>query len=269
MAAKIHPLSQVAATAELGDNVVIGPFCVVGPNVVIGDGTELISHVTIVGDTVIGRDNRIYPGTVIGAEPQDLSYDGTRTRVEIGDGNVIRECVTINRATTKEDGVTRIGNHNYLMACCHVAHDCKLGNHIVLANSALLGGHVHIHDYAIVSGNVGIHHFATVGRLAFVGGQSRIVHDVPPFMLVDGNPSWVRCVNVLGLRRHGMTGEQIGALIEAHRLIYRARMRLDHAAELLRNHGRWTEEVEHLFEFLKRQFSGRNGRAREALRRAA
>lgn len=269
MGAKIHPLSQVAATAELGDNVVIGPFCVVGPNVVIGDGTELISHVTIVGDTIIGRDNRIYPGAVIGAEPQDLSYDGSPTRVEIGDGNVIREGVTINRATTKEDGVTRIGNHNYLMSCCHVAHDCKLGNHIVLANSALLGGHVHIQDHAIVSGNVGIHHFATVGRLAFVGGQSRIVRDVPPFMIVDGNPSCVRCVNVLGLRRHGMTGEQIGALTEAHRLIYRARMQLDDAAELLKKHGRWTEEVVYLFEFLKKTFAGRNGRAREAIRRAA
>lgn len=269
MGARIHPLAHVAATAELEDNVVIGPFCVVGPDVRIGEGTELLNNVTIVGYTTIGRGNRIYPGAVIGAEPQDISYDGSPTRVEIGDFNIIRECVTISRATTKEDGVTRIGSHNYLMACSHVAHDCKLGDHIVLANSALLGGHVHVHDYAIISGNVGVHHFATIGRFSFVGGQSRIVHDVPPYMLVDGNPSWVRCVNVVGLRRHGMTGEQIAALTEAHRLIYRARMGLENAEVLLRSNGKWTAEVEHLFDFLKAQFAGRHGRAREALRRAA
>jgi UDP-N-acetylglucosamine acyltransferase len=269
MGARIHPLAHVAPTACLGDEVVIGPFCVIGPEVVIGDATELLSHVTIVGKTVVGRGNRIFPGAVIGMDPQDISYDGSPTRVEIGDFNVIREGVTINRATTKEDGVTRVGNYNYLMACCHVAHDCKLGNHVILANSALLGGHVHVQDYAIISGNVAIHHYATVGRSSFVGGQSRIVHDVPPFMLVDGNPSWVRCVNVVGLRRQGMNAERIAALTEAHRLIYRARMGLDVAEELLRNHGHWTADVAFLFEFLRAQYAGRHGRAREALRKAA
>jgi UDP-N-acetylglucosamine acyltransferase len=269
MAMHIDPLASVSPHAEIDPGVEIGPFCVIGPNVRIAEGTQLQGHVTVVGHTVIGMHNRIFPGAVIGAEPQDVSYDGSPTRVEIGDHNVIRECVTINRATTKEQGLTSVGNYNYLMACSHVAHDCVIGNHVILANSVLLGGHVHIHDYAILSGHVGVHHYATVGAYSFVGGQSRIVHDVPPYMLVDGNPSSVRYLNLVGLKRHGLSAEEIASLSEAHRLIYRAKMGLRHATELLESHGHLTSHVRMLLEFIRQQYDGSHGRAGEARRKVA
>ena len=151
MAARIADTASVDSTAEIDDEVEIGPFCVIGPHARIGSGTRLVNSVTIMGHVTIGHDNVIYPNVVIGGEPQDISYAGSDTQVVIGDGNIIREGVTINRGSEKEDGITRIGDHNFLMACCHVAHDCKLGNHIIMANGTLLGGHVHVHDYASMS----------------------------------------------------------------------------------------------------------------------
>ena len=189
----------------------------------IGHGTRLESNVTLMGDVTIGCRNHLYPGVVIGGEPQDISYHGAETRVVIGDDNIIRECVTINRATEKEEGVTRIGNHNFLMACCHVAHDCQLGDHIIIANSTLLGGHVHIHDRASLSGAVAVHHFATIGSYSFVAGVSAVRHDVPPYMLVEGYPARPRCINAVGLKRNNFPPHVIQALAEAHRLLYRAK----------------------------------------------
>ena len=151
------------------------------------------------GHVTIGRDNVIYPNVVIGGEPQDISYAGSDTQVVIGDGNTIREGVTINRGSEKEDGITRIGDKNFLMACCHVAHDCKLGNHIIMANGSLLGGHVHVDDYASLSGAVAVHHFTTIGSYSFIGGLSRVLHDVPPFMLCEGTPARPRCINIVAL----------------------------------------------------------------------
>ena len=189
MSTQISSLAMVDPQAELAEDVTVGPFCVVGPEVVIEAGTQLANNVTIQGNVRIGRDNRIHANAVIGGEPQDLSYQGSNTRIEIGDNNVIREGVTINRASEKEDGVTTIGNGCYLMACSHVAHDCRLGDHVILANGALLGGHVHVQDYASLSGAVAVHHYTSIGSYAFVGGLSRVLHDVPPFMLVEGSPS--------------------------------------------------------------------------------
>jgi UDP-N-acetylglucosamine acyltransferase len=200
---------------------------------------------------------------VIGAEPQDFTYDGTPTRVEIGDANVFREGVTVNKATTKEEGLTVVGSNNYFMACCHVAHDCRIGNHVLMANCVLLGGHTHIDDWAILSGNTGVHHFTTVGSYSFVGGLSRIVHDVPPYMLVDGNPSSVRCVNIVGLKRHGFSEQEIAAISEAHRLLYRAHLTPAQARETLRSHNHLNAHVEHLLEFVARQRQGLNGRQRQ------
>lgn len=269
MASLIADTASVDPRAEIDDDVEIGPYCVIGPDVKIGRGTRLLSHVSLMGVTTIGRNNTLSPFCVIGGDPQDFSYQGSPTRVEIGDNNLIREGVTVNRATEKEDGVTRIGNHCFLMANAHVAHDCKLGDRITIANGSLLGGHVHVESYASISGGVAVHHYATIGAYSFVGGQSRILHDVPRYMLIDGNPSKVRCINVVGLRRNGVSAEGINSLHEAHRLIYRAKMTVKQAAEILESHGHSTPEVQSLLAYIAATHEGKHGRARERLRRSS
>ncbi len=267
MAIQIADTACVDPRAELADDVEVGPYCVIGPDVRIGRGTKLVGHVCVLGVTSIGQNNLISPFVVIGGDPQDVSYLGSSTRVEIGDNNIIREGVTINRATEKEDGVTRLGSNNFLMATSHVAHDCKLGNRITIANGSMLGGHVHVEDFASISGGVAVHHYVTIGGYSFVGGQSRIYHDVPRYMLVDGNPSKVRCINVVGLKRNGVTPEGIDSLHEAHRLIYRAKMSARQAGEILQGHGQVTAEVQTLLDFIQAQHEGKHGRAREKFRR--
>jgi UDP-N-acetylglucosamine acyltransferase len=266
--AVVHPTAVVEPGARLGPGVRVGPWCVISAGAVVGRDTVLDNGVTIMGEVVIGARNRIFPNCVIGGEPQDVSYRGTATRVEIGDDNVIREGVTINRASEKEDGVTSIGNANFLMACCHVAHDCRIGDHVIIANGTLLGGHVRVHSRASLSGAVAVHHWATIGGWSFVAGLSRVLHDVPPFMLCEGSPARPRCINVVALRRGGFGREAIDAVTEAHRLLYRARVGLEPAREILRQQGMLGPEVDQLLEFLVLQQGGRHGRARER-RRAA
>ena len=174
MDTNISPLSQVDPQARLGRGVVIGPFCVVGPQVSIGAGTVLRSHVVLTGNTTVGTDNQFWPHCVIGGDPQDVSWDDSDTEIQIGDNNIFREGVTVNRGAEKEDGITRIGNHNMFMANSHVAHNCRIYNNVILVNGVLLGGHVHVHDGAIVSGNSVVHHFSTVGRLSFISGGCRV-----------------------------------------------------------------------------------------------
>jgi UDP-N-acetylglucosamine acyltransferase len=268
MATLIADTACVDPRAEIADGVEIGPYCVVGPDVKIGRGTRLVGHVCLMGVTTLGEGNVLSPFCVIGGDPQDVSYKGSPTRVEIGDHNIIRESVTINRGTEKEDGLTRLGSHNYLMATSHVAHDCKLGDRITIANGSMLGGHVHVESYASISGGVAVHHYVTIGGYSFVGGQSRIYHDVPRFMLVDGNPSKVRCINVVGLKRNGITDEGIEALHEAHRLIYRAKMSARHAADILESHNHMLPEVRRLLECVQAQHEGKHGRARERGRKS-
>ena len=268
MATRIAPLACVDPAAEIDEDVEIGPFTVVGPNVRIARGTRLMSCVNILGRVTIGRDNIIYPNVVIGGEPQDISYAGSDTQVIIGDGNTIREGVTINRGSEKEDGITRIGSKNFLMACCHVAHDCKLGSHIIMANGSLLGGHVHVDDYASISGAVAVHHYTTIGSYSFIGGLSRVLHDVPPFMLCEGAPARPRCINIVALKRHEFSSHVIDCLAEAHRLLYRAKVGLDPAREILRGNGQLVPQVNELLTFIEGQQEGRHGRGREA-RRAA
>jgi UDP-N-acetylglucosamine acyltransferase len=263
MSLRIAPTAIVDPAAELADDVEIGHYCVVGPKVSIGRGTRLENNVTLAGRTMLGRFNHIFPYAVIGQEPQDLSYRGSDTRVLIGDFNVIRESVTINRGTEKEDGVTSLGNRCYLMAGCHVAHDCKLGDRIIMSNGTLLGGHVHIHDDATLSGGIGVHHFTTIGSFSFVGGLTKVLQDVPPYMLVDGNPAQPRCINRVALKRHEFSSEDVQALAEAHRLLYRAKVGLDHAREMLRENDLLTPAVNHLLSFVQHQHEGRNGRGRE------
>ena len=264
----IHPTAVVEPGARIADDVQVGPHCVISGLAEIGRGTLLANNVTIMGDVRIGERNQIFPNCVIGAEPQDLSYQGSRTRVVIGADNLIREGVTINRATEKEDGETSIGNANFLMACSHVAHDCQIGDHVIIANGTLLGGHVRVHSHASISGAVAVHHWATIGSWSFVAGLSRVLHDVPPFMLCEGMPARPRCINVVALKRGGFGQEAIDAITETHRLLYRAKVGIKSAAEILQSQGMLLPPVVQLLDFLSNQQDGRHGRARER-RRAA
>jgi len=257
----VHPTAIVAEGACLSPGVVVGPHCVVSCKATIGPGTILENHVTVMGNVRIGARNRVFPNAVIGADPQDVSYRGSDTRVEIGDDNVIREGVTINRASEKEDGVTVVGSRNFFMACCHVAHDCRIGDGVIIANGTLLGGHVRIHSHASLSGGVAVHHWATIGGYAFVAGLSRVLHDVPPYMLCEGAPARPRCVNVVALRRGGFAPGTVEAVTEAHRLLYRARVGQAQAREILRSQSMLFPEVETVLQFLSNQQEGRHGRA--------
>lgn len=266
---EISPLSQVDPRAGLGRGVVVGPFCVVGPDVEIGEGTVLHSHVVLIGKTAIGSGNRFWPGCVVGGDPQDVSYQASETQIVIGDNNTFREGVTVNRGAEKEDGVTRIGNNNMFMANSHIAHNCRIFNNVILVNGVLLGGHVHIHDGAIVSGNSVVHHFSTVGRLSFVSGGCRVPHDIPPFMLAAGsdNPT-LKTINVVGMRRAGISESSIEVVREAFRLIYRKNRPLtevqDHFSQVL--DGVIPIELSMLLNFIENQRNGKLGRAREAIR---
>lgn len=268
MSTHIHPHAVVDPRAELAEDVQVGPFCSVGPRVRIGRGTHLAPGVHISGLVSIGEGNRIFSGAVLGGDPQDISYRGSETELVIGDRNVIREGVTINRGTEKEEGLTLLGNDCFIMAGCHIAHDCRVGNRVIMANATLLGGHVHVEDDASISGGVAVHHFATIGSYSFTGGLSRVLHDVPPYMLAEGNPSRPRCINIVALKRNEFSAETITALAEAHRLLFRSKLGLDHAREMLRASQMLVPAVNHLLSFLQNQHDGRNGRGRDR-RRAA
>jgi UDP-N-acetylglucosamine acyltransferase len=268
MATRIAPNCSIDPAAEIADDVEIGPFCVIGPHVRIARGTRLENSVTLMGRVTIGRENHIFPYCVIGGHPQDVTYRGSDTQVIIGDHNVLRESVTVNRASEKEDGITSIGNHNFLMAGSHVAHDCRMGDHIIIANATLLGGHVRIHDHASLSGSVAVHHYATIGSYSFTAGITRVLHDVPPYMLCDGLPARPRCINVVALKRNNFPPETIRCLSETHRLLYRAKVGLDHAREILRSNDQLVPHVNALLSFIQEQQEGKHGRAGER-RRAA
>jgi UDP-N-acetylglucosamine acyltransferase len=265
--ALIHPTAVVDAEARLAEDVVVGPYCVIGPNVSIGAGTRLVSHVHIDGHTSLGPANRVFPFASLGTEPQDLKYRGEPSRLEIGAHNTIRECVTINLGTEVGGGVTRVGDHNLLMACTHVAHDCVLEDHVVMANGALLGGHIHVASHAVVSGGALLHHFVSVGRHAFVAGGAHVNTDVPPFMISHGFRLRALTVNTVGLRRHGFSTAVIDALREAQRLVWRSGLARPDAIRRLERDLADVAEVQELAAFLRRSLEGKNGRAREATRR--
>ena len=272
MPVRISNLADVDSRATLSDDVEIGPFCVVGPHVTIGERTQLDSHVTIVGHSTIGCGNRFFPGAVIGGEPQDFGYTGSPTRLEIGDDNLIREGVTINRGADKEDGCTRIGNRNMLMANSHVAHNCHIFNDVILVNGVLLGGHVHVHDGAIVSGNTVVHHFSTMGTTSFVSGGCRVTIDIPPYMLASGNDSLaIKTINLVGMRRRGISEATIKVIKRAHRLLYREHKPLDAICEILYEEldGVFPIEVTSLLNFVSQQQQGKFGRGRERFREQA
>ncbi len=225
----IHPSAIVHAGAELAASVSVGPYTIIGPQVVIGEGTVIGAHCVIEGRTRIGRDNRVFQFCSIGAVPQDKKYAGEPTALEIGDRNTVREFCTFNLGTAQDSGVTRLGSDNWVMAYVHIAHDCQVGNHTTLANNTTMGGHVHLGDWVTIGGLTGIHQFVKVGAHAMAGFGSALNQDVPPFMMVDGNPLAVRGLNIEGLRRRGFTPERIAAIKQMHRLLYRESLTLDAA----------------------------------------
>ncbi len=216
----ISPHAVIDESAVIADSVRVGPFSVIGPDVEIGEGCIIDSHVVIEGPTRIGRNNHLYSFSAIGGAPQDKKYAGEPTRLEIGDDNTIREYVTINRGTTDDQKTTRIGDDNWIMAYVHIAHDCQIGSHTIMANNATLAGHVHVEDFAILGGFSLIHQFCRIGAFSFTGMGTRINRDVPPYVTVGGKMSEPRGVNTEGLKRHGFEKTQIAAIRRAYRTLY-------------------------------------------------
>ncbi|WP_280190563.1 acyl-ACP--UDP-N-acetylglucosamine O-acyltransferase [Delftia sp. PS-11] len=230
---RIHPTALIDPAAQLDPTVSVGPYAVIGPHVEIGAGTSIGAHCVIEGHTIIGQDNRIFQFTSLGAQPQDKKYAGEPTRLVIGDRNTVREFCTFNTGTVQDQGVTSIGNDNWIMAYVHVAHDCVVGSHTILANNATLAGHVHVGDHVILGGLTGVHQFTKVGAHAMAGFASHVSQDVPPFMMVDGNPLAVRGFNIEGLRRRGFGAQRIQAVKQMHRLLYRQGLTLEAAREAI------------------------------------
>ncbi|MCS6901882.1 MAG: acyl-ACP--UDP-N-acetylglucosamine O-acyltransferase, partial [Myxococcales bacterium] len=218
---KIHPTAQVSAGAELGEGVEVGPYCVVGAGVRIGAGTRLLSHVVIEGPTELGDENEVHPFAVLGGAPQDRSYRGEPTRLEIGARNVFREQVTVNRGTSKDCGVTRIGSGGLFLAGCHIAHDSWVGDQVTLANGTLLAGHVRVEDHVVTGGLVAVQPRVRLGESCFLAGGAMVERDVPPFVIAGGDRARVRALNKVGLRRRGIEEESLMALERAFRLLFR------------------------------------------------
>ncbi len=247
----IDPRAVVSPQAELAADVEVGPFCVIGPQVVIGAGTRVGPHAVINGPTTIGRDCRVYQFASIGDAPQDKKYQGEPTRLEIGDRNVFREFVTVNRGTAGGHGVTRVGDDNLFMACSHVAHDCVVGNQCVMANYSVLAGHVEIGDWVILAGYAGVHQFCKVGAHAFLGNNAAVTRDVPPYVLIGGIPAEPKGVNVHGLKRRGFTPAQINNIKAAYKLLYRSGLKLAEATLQLEALAPTQPEVQPFVTFLK------------------
>jgi len=246
----IHPTAIVHSRAQIGDHCEIGPYCVLGEHVVLGPGCRLHSHVVIDGHTRVGENNEIFPFASIGLKTQDLKWKGGICRVEIGDNNTFRESVTVNSATA-EGGVTRIGSGNHILAYSHIAHDVILGNNVIMSNVATLAGHVVVEDYAVVGGLAAIHQFCRIGKLSIIGGCSKVVQDVPPFMLVDGNPAQTRTVNKVGLERNGISDEAQTALRQAYKLLFREGLTIPNALARIEEELPPLAEIRHLVQFVR------------------
>ncbi|MGO8704906.1 MAG: acyl-ACP--UDP-N-acetylglucosamine O-acyltransferase [Candidatus Brocadiia bacterium] len=263
---KIDPTARVHPKAELADDVVVGPYAIIGEHVRIGPGTLVDSHCVLDGHTELGAANHLYPFASVGLAPQDLTYRGEPTRLLIGDRNHIREFVTINTGTVKGGGITIIGNDNYLMSCCHVAHDCMLGDRIQLANCALIAGHVKIEDGVILSGHTAVHHFVTLGTLCMLGGLTGVNHDVPPYMTMLLDHHTPRAVNIIGMQRNGFTGAEIDSVQRVWRMLYRSGLSKESAAKELEAAGLLTKPAQNLLEFMRRSETGKLARYLEVTR---
>lgn len=255
MATEIHPTAVVDPGAELGEGVHIGPYCVIFDGARIGDGCWLQNHVTVDGPCAIGRENRFHSYASIGQRTQDLKYQGEPTYLEIGDGNTFREFCTVNRGTGPEV-VTRIGSHGSFLAYSHIAHDCVVGDHVIFSNNGTLAGHVDVEDYAIIGGLTAVHQFCRIGAHAITGGCSKIVQDVAPYMVADGNPARTRAVNAVGLKRRGFSEEAVVSIKKAHRILFREGNGKDEALEKLRALEGGGPEVETLVAFVEKSERG-------------
>ena len=253
---EIHPSALISPYAELAPEVKIGPYCIIGDHVTIGQKTIIDSHVVIEGPTQIGERNRIYPFVSIGSPPQDVGYKGEATRIIIGNDNIFREYVTINRATTKQEWVTVVGNRNYLMAYAHIAHDCNLGDEIIMSNVATLAGHSNVGDHTTIGGLVAVHQFVRIGVHAFIGGMSGIDKDVPPFMMAAGLKAKLYGVNQKGLTRLGFSKDKIEGLKKAYKIIWRDNRRISEGISQVRDEIESFPELEILLGFLNNSTRG-------------
>ena len=248
-AAQIHPTAVIDPRAEIGEDVLIGPYCVIEAGVTIGRGCWLQHHISVCGPTKIGEGNRFFGFGSIGLPTQDLKYVGEPTHLEIGANNTFREFVSVHRGTAP-GSVTRVGNAGNFLAYSHIAHDCTVGDHVIFSNNGTLAGHVEVGDYAIIGGLTAVHQFFRIGRYALTGGCSKIVQDVPPFMIADGNPAKVRSYNKVGLERHGFGEAMMKNIKEAYRLIYRSKLNLQQAIEQIRADLPDSPELEQLVSFV-------------------
>src|SRR5947207_8240438 len=252
---QIHPPAIIDPRAEIGAGTIIGPYCVIGPDVVLGQNCWLQHHVTLAGPMTAGARNKFYAYSSIGQQTQDLKYQGDPTYLEIGDENTFREFVTVNRSTTAA-GKTRIGHRGNYLAYSHIGHDCNVGDAVVFSNNGTLAGHVQVGDHAIMGGLTAVHQFCRLGRYAITGGCSKIVQDVPPFMIADGNPAKVRGVNIVGLERKGYAPEKIKLIKEAFRLFYRGKMNTAQALAAAREQLGGSEEVQAMLKFIEESERG-------------
>jgi len=247
---QIHSSAVVSKKAKLAEEIIVGPFAVIGDNAQIGSGTKIGAHVVVEGNTTIGKNCELFTGAVIGSRPQDLKYKGEKVFLEVGDNNIIREYCTLNPGT-EEGGKTIVGSGNLIMAYSHVAHDCRVGNHCVLANGATLAGHVTIEDRAVIGGLVAIHQFVRIGNLSIIGGCSKVVQDIPPYSTCDGHPAAVFGLNLIGLRRNNVSRESIGKLDDAYRILFSSGLSIKHGLEKVSKEVELTTEVAYLIEFIK------------------
>ena len=251
-AGSIDPRAAIAEGAKLAPDVEVGAYAIIGPDVEIGPGCRIGPHAVVTGWTRLGANNHVFQFASIGDAPQDKKYKGEPTRVEIGDGNVFREYVTVNRGTTHDEGVTRIGSDNLFMAYTHIAHDCRVGNHVVMANVATLAGHVEIGDHVIMGGLSAVHQFCKIGAHAFIANNAAVTRDVPPYVMAVGQPAEPHSVNATGLSRRGFTPEQVRNVKSAFRVLYRSELPLEEALAKLREAAATQPEVATFVEFIGR-----------------
>jgi len=251
----IHSTAVIHPNAQIGANCQIGPFCVIGENVILGEGCQLHSHIVIDGHTRLGRGNEIFPFVSIGLKSQDLKWKGGLTRTEIGDDNTFRESVTINSATADGE-VTIVGSRNHILAYSHVAHNVVVGNNVIMSNVATLAGHVVVEDHAVIGGLAAIHQFCRIGKMSIVGGCSKVVQDVPPFMLADGNPAETRTINKVGMERNGVSAEAQDALRRAYKILFREGLTISNALVRIESELPPLPEVKHLIEFTRTSSRG-------------
>lgn len=248
MTSKIHQTALIHPNAQIGDNVEIGPYAVIGENVTIKEGTKIYPHVVIDGWTTIGKDCSIFPGASIGSPPQDLKFKDEKSYVIIGDGTTIRECATVNRPVG-EGETTRLGNEVFMMAYAHVAHNCIVGDHVIMANAATLAGHVEVGNRVVIGGLAGVHQFVHIGDLVMIGGLTKITQDIPPYLLVDGNPAEVHGINRIGLMRNGFSEESRKEIKKIYKLLYRSNLNMTQALLELKEM-KPTSAVEKFLDFL-------------------